>query len=517
MMSPEHKNLRELLEYHVALSPAKEFLFEEPGSRVFTYAEFDRAVNRTSNLLMSTGVRKGDRVALFLTNRVEYLILYFACFKLGAWAGPINALLKPAEVKYILANSGASIAVTESDLYSVINEAASGLESLRHIVIVDDPPASALAGQCASVIDYRSRLETEPNVLERTEVADGDEAVIIYTSGTTGKPKGVLLTHGNLIANARQIARWLRLTARDRSLMIMPLFHVNALMTTGLAVLSVGGSIVLSPRFSASGHWNAVSKHRVTYFGSVATMLSMLNNTYAHGLPAGVDTSSLRFALCGSAPVPVEVMKAYERLFSCPVVEGYGLSESTCRSTFNPIDNRRPGSVGKPIGNEVAIFDEHDSELGPGQIGEIVLRGPNVMKGYYHNEAANKEAFKSGWFHTGDMGYRDEDGFFYVIDRKGDMIIRAGENIYPREIDEVLYQHPKIKDAATLGVPDGLYGEEVKSFVVLRQGETATENELIEFCKERLAAFKCPKSIEVLSDIPKGPTGKLLKKELRRR
>jgi long-chain acyl-CoA synthetase len=507
------KNLRELLEYQAASRPHKEFLLEEAGSRVYTYTDFDETVNRTANLLVSIGVKKGDRVALFLSNRVEYLMLYFACFKLGAWAGPINALLKPGEVNYILGNSGASVAVTECHLYPVLHQAVMNLDSMRHVMVVDGMPD----GVGASAVDYRSRLSGESKSLEPIEISECDEAVIIYTSGTTGKAKGVLLTHGNLLANAGQIASWLRLTDRDRSLMIMPLFHVNALMTTGLAVLSAGGSIVLAPKFSASGHWKTVSHYGVTYFGSVATMLSMLNNTYQPGLPPGVNTAALRFALCGSAPVPVEVIKSYERLFDCPVVEGYGLSESTCRSTFNPINNRRPGSVGMPIGNEMRIFDERDMELGPGEIGEIVLRGPNIMKGYYRNDAANTEAFKSGWFHTGDLGYRDDDGYFYVVDRKGDMIIRGGENIYPREIDEVLYQHPSIKDAATLGVPDKLYGEEVKSFVVLREGETATEDELMEFCKERLAAFKCPKEIEILADIPKGPTGKLLKKELRQR
>src|SRR5215813_11700844 len=473
MPGVNHKNLRGLLESQVERTPEKEFLFEEPGTRVYTYAEFDSAVNKTANLLLAMGLQKGDRVALFLTNRVEYLILYFACFKVGAWAGPINAMLKPAEVNYILANSGASIAVTESSLYPILREAASGLDAIRHFVIVDGLPAGVPAD--SSVIDYPARFAAQPGALDPTDLSRSDEAVIIYTSGTTGKPKGVLLTHGNLLANASQIAQWLQLTQRDRSLMIMPLFHVNALMTTGLAVLSVGGSIVLSPKFSASGHWNTISRHGVTYFGSVATMLSMLNNTSDQGLPRGVDTSSLRFALCGSAPVPVEVIKAYGRLFSCPVIEGYGLSESSCRSTFNPIDGRRHGSVGMPIGNEVKVFDESDRELGPGQIGEIVLRGPNIMKGYYRDDAANAEAFKSGWFHTGDLGYRDEEGYFYIVDRKGDMIIRCGENIYPREIDEVLYQHPAVEDAATLGVPDKLYGEEVKSFVVLRQGETVTE------------------------------------------
>src|SRR5215471_307582 len=513
MASVNARNLRELLELQGASRPEDEFLFEEPGNRVYTYAEFDQVVNKTANMLLTIGVRKGHRVGLFLSNRVEYLILYFACFKIGAWAGPINALLKANEVNYILSNSGASVVVTERELYPVMAEAVSGLAADRHIVIVDVGPDEPQD----RVIDYAGRLAGEPTSLASTEISENDEAVIIYTSGTTGRSKGVLLTHGNLLANARQIAGWLQLTERDRSLMIMPLFHVNALMTTGLAVLSVGGSIVLAPKFSASAHWGTISKRGVTYFGSVATMLSMLNNSYQQGPPQGVDTSALRFALCGSAPVPVEVIKDYERLFGCPVIEGYGLSESTCRSTFNPIDRRRHGSVGKTIGNEIRVFDESDNELAPGQIGEIVLRGPNVMKGYYNNEAANDEAFRSGWFHTGDLGYTDDEGYFYIVDRKGDMIIRGGENIYPREIDEVLYQHPSVKDAATIGVQDKLYGEEVKSFVVLREGKAASEQELIEFCQERLAAFKCPKSVEILDEIPKGPTGKLLKKELRGR
>jgi len=243
-------------------------------------------------------------------------------------------------------------------------------------------------------------------------------------------------------------------------------------------------------------------------------MLSILNHAYPGGLPAGLDLSRFRFALCGSAPVPIEVLKTFESLFKFPVIEGYGLSESTCRATFNPIDDRRAGSVGKPIGNEVRILDENEQQVGPHQVGEIVLRGPNIMKSYYKNATATREAFLSGWFHTGDLGYRDEDGFFYVVDRKSDMIIRAGENIYPREIDEVLYQHRKVRDAATIGVPHELYGEEVKSFVVPREGQEITEQEIIEFCRERLADFKCPKTVEFVEDIPKGPTGKLLKREL---
>jgi long-chain acyl-CoA synthetase len=504
------ENIRELLESRVEQSPDKEFLIVESDGRVFTRREFDREVNRAAEMLASLSVIKGERVSLYLTNSAEYLIFYFACFKLGAWAGPVNAHLKPKEIEFIVANSEAGTIVTQPDFYPNLSETLASVASLRNVIVIEN-------SNQWSVIKGELPVANERSTFDKPDISRDDEAVIIYTSGTTGKPKGVLLTHGNMLVNAREIAEWLRLDKRDRSLMIMPLFHVNALMTTGMAALWAGASIVLAPRFSASHHWESVSRYGVTYFGSVATMLSLLNHTYPDGVPNHLDTSRLRFALCGSAPVPVEVMKTFESLFHCPVIEGYGLSESTCRSTFNPVDGRhRAGSIGLPIGNEMRILDDKDGELGPNQVGEIALRGSNLMKGYYKNEAATCEAFRSGWFHSGDLGYRDEDGFFYVVDRKSDMIIRGGENIYPREIDEVLYQHPKVKDAATIGIKHELYGEEVKSFVVLRAGCDATEEEILEFCRARLADFKCPKKVEFLEEIPKGPTGKLLKRELSR-
>jgi long-chain acyl-CoA synthetase len=498
-------NVDELLVSRVRQTPDKDFLIASSGDRRWTYREFDAAVEDAAHLLESLGVSKGARVSLLLNNCAEYLLSYFACFRLGAWAGPVNSLLKSHEIEFIVGNSGSSTVITSPDLVSGLNEARSSVQSLENVVLIEP--------------DGRWRVEAAPARRElqstRPSVSQYDEAVIIYTSGTTGKPKGVLLTHGNLLANARQIAEWLRLTDEDRSLMIMPLFHVNALMTTGLASLWAGGSVVLEPKFSASRHWHTISQHRVTYFGSVATMLSMLNHSYPDGVPAGCDISAFRFALCGSAPVPAEVLKTFEALFKCPVVEGYGLSESTCRSTFNPPDERRrPGSVGLPIGNEMRVVDDNDRELRAGEVGEIVLRGSNIMKGYYRNELATTEAFRGGWFHTGDLGYRDADGFYYIVDRKSDMIIRAGENIYPREIDEVLYQHPKVQDAATIGVAHELYGEEVKAFIVLRKGSDATESEIIDFCRARLADFKCPKTVVFVKEIPKGPTGKLLKREL---
>jgi long-chain acyl-CoA synthetase len=514
MSDQPFENIHELLHHRAEQTPDKEFLFDQAGGGALTYREFEREVETAASLLLSLGAGPGQRVSLFLTNSVDYFKFYFACFRVGAWAGPVNALLKHHEIEFVINDSGATIVITQPDLYPNLEQALKNLPSLRHVVVVSSQ-GSVVSGQMDE--DDESK-EAEANQLttDNRQPTTDDEAVIIYTSGTTGKPKGVLLTHGNLLCNAQQIAEWLRLTDRDRALMIMPLFHVNALMTTGLAALWAGGSLVLAPRFSTSHHWETVHKYGVTYFGSVATMLSMLINTYPEGVTA--DISSLRFALCGSAPVPVEVMKRFESLFGFPVIEGYGLSESTCRSTFNPIDERRRiGSIGLPIGNEMKVFDDRDRELPSGQIGEIVLRGSNLMKGYYNNEAATREAFRSGWFHTGDLGYKDDDGYFYIVDRKSDMIIRAGENIYPREIDEVLYQHSSVKDAATVGVPDPLYGEEVKSFIVLREGESATQEEILAFCRERLADFKCPKQIEFLEEIPKGPTGKLLKRELARK
>ena len=502
-MAEQFATIGQLLGTRVAAFPEKEFLFSEADGRVFTYRAFDEAVNQTASLLLAAGVEKGGRVSLFLTNSAEYLIFYFACFKLGAWAGPINAHLKAEEIEFVVTNSEASVIVTQRDLLPKVEAVRDHLATVREVLLIEDTRA------------HQDNRYSELRTLN-PELSWDDEAVIIYTSGTTGKPKGVLLTHGNLLTNAREIAEWLQLTEADRSLLIMPLFHVNALMTTAMAALWAGGSCVLAPGFSASRHWQRVSDYGVTYFGSVATMLSLLIQTYPQGIPEGCDTSRLRFALCGSAPVPLEVAKRYEELFHCPVIEGYGLSESSCRSTFNPIDGRKKlGSIGLPIGNEVKIFDDEDREVPPGVVGEIVLCGANIMKGYYKNDEANQQAFRSGWFHTGDLGYRDEDGFFVIVDRKSDMIIRGGENIYPREIDEVLYQHPKVKDAATIGVPDALFGEEVKSFIVLREGENATEEEMMAYCRQHLADFKCPKTVAFLEDIPKGPTGKLLKKRLR--
>ncbi|MDT5156006.1 MAG: long-chain acyl-CoA synthetase [Acidobacteriota bacterium] len=493
------------MEARADATPEKIFLFSEADERRFTYREFDAAVNRAARLLASRGVGRGDVVSLLLPNGAEYIIAYFACFKLGALAGPVNSLLKPEEMRYVVGNSEAKLLLYDSQFAEHVAELRAGLQTLTDVLVFDDERAAT------------EGLAGEPGAWREIRLAADDEAIIIYTSGTTGRPKGCLLTHGNLLANARQITEWLGFGEEDRLLTVMPLFHMNAVSVTTLSALYAGGSTVVSPRFSASRFWQIVGGYRITSFGSVATMLSMLLATYPEGVPEELKTESLRFAMCGSAPVPSEVLRRFEQTFECLVVEGYGLSESTCRSTFNPPDaRRRAGSCGMSIGNEMRVVDEDDRELADGEAGEIVMRGENIFKGYFKNEEATTRAFRGGWFHTGDVGYRDPEGFFHIIDRMSDMIIRGGENIYPREIDELLYRHPAVAEAAAIGVPDKLYGEEVAAFVVLKQGHVASEDEIKDFCGEHLADFKCPKSVRIVSTLPKGPTGKVLKRELTR-
>jgi long-chain acyl-CoA synthetase len=499
-VNTEFQNIPELLSARIAATPDKVFLSSEADGRQFTYEQFGNAVARAAALLAANGIAEGDAVSLLMPNSVEYVIAYFACWQLGAIAGPINSLLKTQEINYVISNSDAKALLVNSEFLPIVNSLRDQLPSLASIVVFDSEAETTREVQVGP---------PTPNIFL------DDEAIIIYTSGTTGKPKGCLLTHRNVIANARQISQWLRFGARDRLLTVMPLFHMNAVSVTTMSALYAGGSTVVSPKFSASRFWQIISDYQITSFGSVATMLSMLLMTYPEGVPTGLNTQQLRFAMCGSAPVPAETIKRFEETFQCLVIEGYGLSESTCRSTFNPPNQRRrAGSCGLPIGNEMRVVDEFDHDVPVGALGEIVLRGENILKGYYKNPDATDEAFRNGWFHTGDIGYQDAEGFYFIVDRKSDMIIRAGENIYPREIDEVLYQHPAVAAAAVVGVPDDLYGEEVAGFVVLREGSEASEAEVIEFCKARLADYKCPKTIRFVKDIPKGPTGKLLKREL---
>lgn len=490
MMQPCISNIPQLLAARVSAYGAKTFLASADDDRSWTYERFAAAVSGLSSILSERGVSKGDIVSLLLPNSPEYVIAYFACWHIGAVAGPINTLLRSEEIDWIISNS------------------------LPKLIIAADEFTEKLSGDVSVMrLDNISDIAPSDNA-STIEIGIDDNAIIIYTSGTTGKPKGCILTHGNLLANARQIVDWMKFGENDRLLTVMPLFHMNAVSVTTMSALFAGGTTIVSRRFSATRFWDIVRRFQITSFGSVATMLSML---LASANDAKPDTSSIRFAMCGSAPVPVDVLERFEQTFDCLVIEGYGLSESTCRSTFNPPStDRRPGSCGKPIGNEMRIVDDDDNELPCKELGEIVLRGDNIFKEYFRNAEATERAFRGGWFHTGDIGYRDPDGFYFIADRKSDMIIRGGENIYPREIDELLYSHPSVEAAAAFGIPDDLYGEAVAAAIVLKPTAALSEADVIAFCREHLADYKCPVKVHFLDELPKGPTGKILKRGLAR-
>lgn len=492
------------------------FFISPDDGREITYRELNDRIDRTARILWNAGIRKGDKIGLLLPNRIEFLYAYFGAMKIGAVAGPINILLKPPEIRFILENSEARALFTMARFLPLVESIRAELSHLETVFVMDSPAEGSQ--------DFSALIvATGPDLPEVTLEPD-DEAMIIYTSGTTGNPKGVLLSHKNLLVDASYISGWHRFRPGDRAMCILPLFHVNGEIVTVMTPLHYGGSVVMPEKFSASTFWQIIARYRVNWFSAVPTNLSILLNSSTDR--SGLDLSCLRFCICGAAPLPVEVQRHFELTFRIPVIEGYGLSETTCYSSFNPHPPedqltlgqsdgyRKFGSIGLPMGNEMKVFDDQDQELPPGVPGEIVIRGENVMKGYFKRPEANAEAFRNGWFHSGDIGYRDADGYFYITDRKKDMIIRGGENIYPREIDEVLYTHPAVRDAATVGVKDPKYGEEVKSFVVLKDGASVTEQEIIEYCRARLADYKCPKAVQFVPEIPKGPSGKLLRRKL---
>ena len=538
----EKSTIRELISSRSAQYGDKIFLLDPEKEKEYSYARFAEKVDAVSNFLHRQGIGKDDKVALFMPNSPAYLFFFFGIMQLGAVACPINTHLQAEELAYILHNSDSAAlfcagTYLENALPAIRSAAEQG--ELRFLFCEDTS-----AARLAELQEQLSQEQLSPlqvvNVEEMLQEATGtllpeiaelplggdDVAEIIYTSGTTGRPKGAMLTHHNLLIDASWIARWNRLGEDDRALCVMPLFHINAQIVTVLTPLYHGGSVVLPERFSVTRFFPLINYYGATYVGTVATMLSMLLNKAG---PREAAESKLKIVFCGSAPVPAEVLEKFEKTFQVPVIEGYGMTETSCRSTFNPLpppdalklgENdgyRKIGSVGLPLGNEMLVLDDHDNPLGPGEIGEIVIRGPNVTKGYYKDRASTEKVMRGGWFYSGDLGYYDEDGYFYIVDRKNDMIIRGGENIYPREIEEVLYTHPAVRDAACIGIPDQLYGEEVAAFVVLKDTARAAEEELVSFCRERLAAYKCPKKVTIVEEIPKSSSGKLLRKELRKR
>ena len=466
---------------------------------VLSYTQLLDATARMSTLLAANGVEPGDRVGIMLPNVPAFPIAFYGALAAGAVVVPMNPLLKSREVGYYLGDSGAKVVLA---WHTAFAEAAKGAaDAGAQAIGVETPDMSDLLDAHAAGQGGSAR-------------ADDDDAVILYTSGTTGRPKGAELTHAGLVRNAELTARTLLKNKPDDVMMgCLPLFHVFGL-TCGLnATVASAGTLTLLPRFDPAKALEIIERDRVTIFEGVPTMYAAMLH-----LPSAdaAQTATLRVCVSGGASLPVEILRGFEDKFGCIILEGYGLSETSPVASFNHPDKvRKPGSIGTPIeGVEMALIDDAGSTVPDGEIGEIAIRGHNVMTGYWGKPEATAEAIRDGWFRTGDMARVDEDGYYYIVDRKKDLIIRGGYNVYPREIEEVLHEHPAVAEVAVIGLPHPELGEEIGAAVTLKPGATATPPELIAFAKERVAAYKYPRRLWLVPELPKGPTGKILRREV---
>ncbi len=466
---------------------------------VLTYDELLDGAQRVAGLLRARGVGPGDRVGLVLPNVPAFPVLFYGAVSIGAVVVPMNPLLKAREVQFYLEDSGASLVFA---WHAMADEAGKGAEAVGIDCIAVDPDT------------FTGLLADQEPVEEVVDRDEEDTVVLLYTSGTTGQPKGAELTQRNLITNASMSAETLvELTPEDVVMGCLPLFHCFGL-TCGLnASVLAGSCLTLIPRFDAVKALEVVGRDQVTVFEGVPTMYAgMLHVEDA----SSYDVSSLRTCISGGSAMPVEVMKSFEETFGCMVLEGYGLSETSPVASFNRPDlERKPGSIGLPVrGVEMKLVDDDGGDVATGEVGEIAIRGENLMKGYWGREDATAEAIPDGWFRSGDMAKQDEDGYYFIVDRKKDLIIRGGYNVYPREVEEALYEHEAVAEVAVVGIPHDDLGEEVGAAVALKPGQHADEDELRAFAKERLAAYKYPRHLWIVEELPKGPTGKILRREV---
>lgn len=468
----------------------------------FTYKDLNQLSNRFANGLRGLGVKRGDRVALLLPNIPEFVICYLGIQKIGAIAVSLNVMLKRGELKFILNDCTAKVIVTTEKLSDNVPNAE--LPALQHILIAE--------GEANKGIRLEQLLvSASPNVqaeaMERSE-----PAAIVYTSGTTGVPKGATLSHGNVISNMRAKKHCCGMQASDRLLLYLPLFHCfgqNAVLNSGLYV---GATIILQRRFDPEQVLNTIANDGVTMFFGVPTVYIKLLNMDI----SGSDLSSVRYYFTAAAPMPIEVVQKWDEKYGQVIHEGYGLTETSPFACYNHSLKYKLGSIGTPIENvEMKILNFEGEEVAPGELGEIVIRGANVMIGYWNRPVETAQVLREGWFHTGDIGKMDKDGYFYLVDRLKDMVNISGFKVYPTEVENVIYQHPAIAEVAVYGVPDVVKGERVEASIILKEGHALTEKDIIDFCSERLANYKIPFAIRFIDSLPKNATGKILKRVLR--
>jgi long-chain acyl-CoA synthetase len=465
-----------------------------------TYAALDEAAARVAGLLRAKGVQPGDRVGIMLPNVAHFAVCYYGALRVGAAIVPMNPLLKQREVAFYLGDSEAKVILA---WHQFAEAAHSGAEQAGvECVLVEPGEFETLLQRCQPTDEL---IDRQPD----------DTAVILYTSGTTGKPKGAELTHDNILRNVEVAVGLFGLDERAVTLGALPFFHAFGQTCALNATVSVGGTLTLIPRFDAGKALAILGRDAVTAFEGVPTMYAgMLHHQDADT----ADTSALEVCVSGGAAMPVEIMRSFEDKFACEILEGYGLSETSPMASFNRRGReRKPGSIGLPVdGVEMRLVDDHSTPVAGDDVGEIQIRGHNVMKGYWRRPEATAEAIDAeGWFSTGDIARVDEDGYFFVVDRKKELIIRGGFNIYPREIEEVLYEHPAVREAAVVGIPHPDLGEEVGAAVALKAGADCAPEVLRDFVKQRVAAYKYPRHVWIVDGLPKGPTGKILKREIK--
>jgi long-chain acyl-CoA synthetase len=492
------------------------------GDRRLTYAQVNAAANQVADLLVSRGIRPGEKVALSCPNLPYFPIVYYGILKAGAVVVPLNVLLKGREIAYHLADSDARAyfcfqGTPELPMGAEGHAGFSQTDGCEHFFMIMGDPAAPSAVECTETLAAATAGRSP--VFTSVDTAETDTAVILYTSGTTGQAKGAELTHANLVLNALTCNRLFGTpTATDTHLVVLPLFHSFGSTVNMNAGFATASTLVLLPRFEAGAAVTLLQDENITFFAGVPTMYWGLLGALADDVDTERIAANLRIAVCGGSSLPVEIIKEVQRRFGVQILEGYGLSETSPVATFSdPHSEPRPGSIGIPIwGIEVKLIDDQWATVdGPDQIGEIAVRGHNVMKGYHGRPEATAEVLRDGWFRTGDLGRRDKDGFYYVVDRAKDMIIRGGFNVYPREIEEVLITHEAVSLAAVIGVPHESHGEEVKAFVILNEGARITPDELVAWSREQMANYKYPRIIEFRPALPMTATGKLLKRQLR--
>jgi long-chain acyl-CoA synthetase len=468
------------------------------GEMALTYAGLEESSARAAAMLASRGIAKGDRVGLMLPNVPAFAVLYYGILRLGGVVVPMNILLKSREVEHYLGDSGAKLLFCSPE---AAGEASAGAGGKAEVIPVGP----------GDVHDLISEHEPQQTI---EGMDPEDTAVILYTSGTTGPPKGAELTHANLDRNSSVAAETLlEVGPGDVVIGALPLFHSFGQTVAMNASLRSGAALTLLARFDPAETLATMERDGATVFLGVPTMYAAMLHVPDR---ERYDLSTLRTCISGGQSLPVEVLHEFERTFGCKILEGYGLSETSPVACQNrPDRERKPGSIGVPIdGVEMKVISEDGERLPPGEVGEILIKGHNVMKGYWRNPDGTSEAIEDGWLHTGDLGRTDEDGYFYIVERKKQLIIRGGYNVFPREVEEVIYEHPSVREAAVVGVPHPDLGEEVAAAVVLRDGAEAVPEEISEFVKERLAAYKYPRLVWFIDELPKGPTGKILKREI---